>query len=218
MTKDSAAPLCEEPLSSALLRVEAVVMAMPDGEPDESPLTLQAGDVATLVEEIARLRFTPPQEAVIPTEGARTVSQVVSDWKATGERVVVDTGYDTPTRGEAEPVAWLTTGGDVTRSHAYAVEQSVNDPNNYPVALVRASQPHAPDSWRPIETYEGCGAVLVGRPTDSKLFYRTASAFRDVTGVWRILFSEGGMAPLPYEPTVWQPLPAPPSQPKGEER
>lgn len=34
-----------------------------------------------------------------------------------------------------EPVAWIDPGGDVTRSRAYAVEQSVNDPVNYPKAL-----------------------------------------------------------------------------------
>ena len=37
-------------------------------------------------------------------------------------------------------VAWLTTGGDVTRCHAYAVEQSFNDPENYPKALTYARQ------------------------------------------------------------------------------
>jgi len=40
-----------------------------------------------------------------------------------------------PSASGGEAVAWLTAGGDVTRSRAYAVEQSVNDPANYPVAL-----------------------------------------------------------------------------------
>lgn len=39
------------------------------------------------------------------------------------------------TGGGEEPVVWLTPGGDVTRSHTYAVEQSANDVLNYPKAI-----------------------------------------------------------------------------------
>lgn len=42
-----------------------------------------------------------------------------------------------------EVVAWLTPGGDVTCSEAYAKEQSVNDPDNYPSALVTAASAQA---------------------------------------------------------------------------
>lgn len=49
----------------------------------------------------------------------------------------------TPSTSGLEVVAWLTTGGDVTRSEAYAKEQSVNDPENYPVALVTAASAQA---------------------------------------------------------------------------
>jgi hypothetical protein len=63
--------------------------------------------------------------------------------------------------------------------------------------------------WRPIETYTACRPVLVGRRAD-KYLYGPLEAFMDVTGVWRVLGSEGGMTPVPFEPDVWMPLPAPP--------
>ena len=51
------------------------------------------------------------------------------------------TGEQKP--GGLEVVAWLTTGGDVTRSEAYSKEQSVNDTENYPVALTPAEPAEA---------------------------------------------------------------------------
>lgn len=49
-----------------------------------------------------------------------------------------DKPMSTKTEAVMVPVAWLTSGGDVTRSRVYAIEQSSNDPENYPVALYAA--------------------------------------------------------------------------------
>ncbi len=63
--------------------------------------------------------------------------------------------------------------------------------------------------WQDIATHSGHGAVLVSRPTD-KYFYEATTAFVDATGVWRVFRSIQGMAILPFVPTHWQALPAPP--------
>ncbi len=80
----------------------------------------------------------------------------------------------------------------------------------YEAAMRAADNKDAGDGWLPIETHLGhCAAVLVCRetPTEQR---RATSAFMDATGVWRLYNSEGGMTPLPFDPTHWQPLPAPP--------
>ncbi len=70
----------------------------------------------------------------------------------------------------------------------------------------------APTSqWLPIETYKDCFPVLVSRPPDGFISTPT-TAFKDVTGVWRVYRSEGGNTPLPFEPTHWQYLPRPPTK------
>lgn len=72
------------------------------------------------------------------------------------------------------------------------------------------------DAWQPIASHHCHSAVLVGRPSDN-LIYTPTSAFLDVTGVWRIFRSEGGMTPLPFEPTHWMPLPEPPKVGSGNQ-
>lgn len=60
--------------------------------------------------------------------------------------------------GVGEAVAWLTAGGDVTRSKACAVEQSANDPDGYPVALYATpAHPDAALMERVRETLEWYG-------------------------------------------------------------
>ena len=66
--------------------------------------------------------------------------------------------------------------------------------------------------WQPIETHSGCAAVLVSRPTTEREAWSATSAFMDATNVWRVFRSKGGMTPLPFKPTHWQPLPFPPLQ------
>lgn len=77
-------------------------------------------------------------------------------------------------------------------------------------------------AWRPIATHSDHFGVLVSRTPD-KYIYGPLAAFVDVTGVWRVLGSEGGMTELPFEPTHWMPLPrhvgataASPAHPQGE--
>jgi len=77
-------------------------------------------------------------------------------------------------------------------------------------AMLTAAPPPPAQGWQPIDKLVGHRPVLVSRPTDSQVYTATA-AFLDVTGVWRIFRSEGGMTPLPFEPTVFQPLPTPPA-------
>jgi hypothetical protein len=64
--------------------------------------------------------------------------------------------------------------------------------------------------WQQMATHKGHGPVIVSRPSD-ELAYQATTAFLDVTGVWRVFRSEGGMTPLRFEPTHWMPLPSPPS-------
>lgn len=126
-------------------------------------------------------------------------------------------------RGEGEAVAWLTTGGDVTRSHAYAVEQSVNDPDNYPKALVRgdplpaASQPSVPGDktagsegqWQPIETAPVEDRVLIFRPSvfdEDRIFH----ASLDSDGWWTVHDGKHDHNLRGAQPTHWMPLPAAP--------
>jgi hypothetical protein len=63
--------------------------------------------------------------------------------------------------------------------------------------------------WRPINTHNDHLGVLVSRPSD-RVMYGPHAAFKDATGVWRILGSVGGMTKLRFEPTHWMPLPEPP--------
>ena len=65
--------------------------------------------------------------------------------------------------------------------------------------------------WRPIENYEGHGAVLVSRPTTAREAFSATTAFFDATNVWRVFRSKGGMTPLPFKPTHWMPLPEAPA-------
>jgi hypothetical protein len=65
--------------------------------------------------------------------------------------------------------------------------------------------------WRPIESYEGHGAVLVSRPTTAREAFSATTAFFDATNVWRVFRSKGGMTPLPFKPTHWMPLPEAPT-------
>jgi hypothetical protein len=67
----------------------------------------------------------------------------------------------------------------------------------------------AEDGWLPIEQHTGAFPVLVSRPTDREV-YKPTTAFVDATGVWRVFRSEGGNTPLPFVPTHYQELPAPP--------
>jgi len=82
--------------------------------------------------------------------------------------------------------------------------------------LDRVEAAEGREAWQPIETYSGCGPALVSTAPDSPkyLFSEPVSAFRDVTGVWRCLGSEGGSAALARQPTHWRPLPEAPTPPK----
>lgn len=77
----------------------------------------------------------------------------------------------------------------------------------------KEAQSLKPGEWQPIKTYEGCGVVLVSRPTNH-LTYTPTTAFRDAVGIWRVFRSEAGMTPLPFKPTHWMPLPVAPSTPE----
>lgn len=71
------------------------------------------------------------------------------------------------------------------------------------------------DPWEPIDSYDeiiGNGVVLVGRPAYSSDQFGPATAFKDVTGVWRVYLSCGGMDPLPFEPTHYMLRPDPPAE------
>lgn len=69
--------------------------------------------------------------------------------------------------------------------------------------------------WQLIETHQGHGPVLVGRVPD-ECIHQPTTAFLDVTGVWRVYRSVGGMSELPFEPTHWMSLASLPSlQEKG---
>lgn len=71
--------------------------------------------------------------------------------------------------------------------------------------------PRAPQGWQPIERMTGHPVVLVSRPT-GRLRHEATTAFLDATNVWRVFRSEGGMTPLPFEPTHFMPLPEPPRE------
>jgi hypothetical protein len=66
---------------------------------------------------------------------------------------------------------------------------------------------HGPVGWRRIAEHDSHFPVLVSREPD-KYIYPPKAAFVDVTGVWRIYGSEGGMSELGFTPTVFQPLPS----------
>lgn len=76
--------------------------------------------------------------------------------------------------------------------------------------IARAS----PSGWRPIKETDGEFPLLVGREPD-KYLYGPVAAFKDVTGVWRIHGSEGGMSRVQFEPTLVQDLPLPPTSEGG---
>jgi hypothetical protein len=79
-------------------------------------------------------------------------------------------------------------------------------------AEVSAGLNAAPSAaWRPIAEYEGCFPVIAARPAYTAGQFGPATAFRDVTGVWRAWLSEGGNDQLPFKPTHWMTLPQPPA-------
>jgi len=65
--------------------------------------------------------------------------------------------------------------------------------------------------WRDVGEVKCGRPVLVSRAEDGMHFTPT-TAFIDATGVWRVFRSEDGMEPLPFVPTHWQPIPAPPTK------
>lgn len=67
----------------------------------------------------------------------------------------------------------------------------------------------AGSGWMDIADVTGVFPVLVSRPAD-RYIYTPTTAFKDVTGVWRVYRSEGGNEPLPFEPTHYQFLPPAP--------
>ena len=65
--------------------------------------------------------------------------------------------------------------------------------------------------WMPIETHRrGFSPVMLGCVASNGLAGMRCSGFLDATGVWRVLYSEGGSRKLPFAPTHWAPLPPPP--------
>jgi hypothetical protein len=60
--------------------------------------------------------------------------------------------------------------------------------------------------WQPIETHNNCLGVFVCAPKRDAM-----AAYRDATGVWRVLGSKHNYTKLPFKPTHWMPLPAPPA-------
>ncbi len=85
-------------------------------------------------------------------------------------------------------------------------------------AAMLAAAPTPPtDGWRAIEPNADYGfPILVARPAYSADQFGPVTAFKDVTGVWRIYLSEGGSDPVPFEPTHWMERPAPPQQQREE--
>lgn len=76
-----------------------------------------------------------------------------------------------------------------------------------------AHQAPGEDAWRPIEEHEGNGLpIMLGRVASDGLAGMRCSGFLDATGVWRVLYSEGGCTELPFIPTHFRPLPNPPKQ------
>ncbi len=82
--------------------------------------------------------------------------------------------------------------------------------DDYRASLERGRGFAKEGEWQSIETYDSHRPVLVAIRKTSAISQTPAAVFKDVTGVWRVLYSEGGMTPLTFEPTHWQRLPEPP--------
>lgn len=118
-------------------------------------------------------------------------------------------------RGGHRPSGFVAEQDIYQAAQAYATLQEMGA-SGAESAADRGPCPSAPleqhsDGWRDIETHKGCHAVLVSRPTGREV-YAPTTAFLDATGVWRVYRSEGGMTPLPFTPSHWMPLPAPPAE------
>lgn len=64
--------------------------------------------------------------------------------------------------------------------------------------------------WKLIEGHSGHSGCLVGCLPKNGEASKACAAFLDVTNVWRVLYSKGGMAPVPFTPTHFQALPSGP--------
>lgn len=66
--------------------------------------------------------------------------------------------------------------------------------------------------WLPISEVDDSFPRLVGWPRSryENSRFDPTTAFKDAAGVWRVLYSKGGMEPVPYRPTHYMPLPPPP--------
>lgn len=108
------------------------------------------------------------------------------------------------TEASSHIVAWLTPGGDVTRSHAYAVEQSANEPEAYPKGLVFASNGWW--GWLSVESAPKSGDDLIMHDAatgTSHVSWWTGYKWHDPDEHY---YSESPA----FRPTHWMPLAKPP--------
>jgi hypothetical protein len=114
-----------------------------------------------------------------------------------------------------EPVAWrLEEELTGTSFYDYKPDAEIDHKRFGGVLTPLYASPAEPSGWRPIKDTDGEFPLLVGREPD-KYLYGPVAAFKDVTGVWRIHGSEGGMSRLQFEPTLVQDLPLPPTSEGG---
>lgn len=66
--------------------------------------------------------------------------------------------------------------------------------------------------WQHVDTYDVQHSMpaLVTAKNHYGAYREPISAFMDVTGIWRVLGSKGGMTKVPFAPTMWTALPKPP--------
>ena len=120
--------------------------------------------------------------------------------------------------GKSEPVAWYTKGID---GRMFQATDRRGDAEAWdeigiivtPLYAHPASQP-VPDNggWLPVDENTK-GPVTVCRFGDEDRQWLPMTAYRGPAGQWWRPASRDG---LPYEPTHWQPLPAPPAERYGE--
>lgn len=110
-----------------------------------------------------------------------------------------------PSEWEAAYEVWL----ESPTTEAERKLLRVGDPRaefraGYLAALESPSAAPEPGGWLPIESHTDHFAVLVCRGR------RICVAFKDVTGTWQYPSQSRGCVKLKFEPTHYQPLPAPP--------
>jgi len=115
-----------------------------------------------------------------------------------------------------EPVAWrvkdFADGWILCHSEAQAKREAESGGNLVqPLYAAPTTERAEVVAWRPIADAHDCSVYIVSRP-DDQFCYEPTTAFKDAGGTWRVFRSEGGMEPLPFEPTHFLPTPPRPGQ------